>query len=107
MTTLPEGKLDTLLTRHSVVEAELSRQLPPEQFVKLSREFSEINPVVAKIKAYREVAGEIADLEALIADPKTEAAMREMADDEEVLDEDEDFEDSDDMDEDDEEVEEE
>ena len=56
MTTLPEGKLDTLLTRHSVVEAELSRQLPPEQFVKLSREFAEIDPVVAKIKAYREVA---------------------------------------------------
>ena len=51
-------------------------------FVKLSREFAEIDPVVAKIKAYREVAGEIADLEALIADPKTEAAMREMADDE-------------------------
>ena len=56
MTTLPEGKLDTLLIRHSVVEAELSRQLPPEQFVKLSREFAEIDPVVAKIKAYREVA---------------------------------------------------
>ncbi len=82
MTTLPEGKLDTLLTRHSVVEAELSRQLPPEQFVKLSREFAEIDPVVAKIKAYREVASELAELEALIADPKTEAAMREMADDE-------------------------
>ena len=82
MTTLPEGKLDTLLTRHSVVEAELSRQLPPEQFVKLSREFAEIDPVVAKIKAYREVAAELAELEALIADPKTEAAMREMADDE-------------------------
>src|SRR4029078_8616628 len=29
-----------------------------------------------------EVASELADLEALIADPKTEAAMREMADDE-------------------------
>ena len=82
MTTLPEGKLDTLLTRHSVVEAELSRQLPPEQFVKLSREFAEIDPVVAKIKAYREVAAEIADLEALIADPKTDNAMRQMADEE-------------------------
>lgn len=82
MTTLPEVKLDALLTRHSMLEAELSRQLPPETFVKLSREFAEIDPVVAKIKAYREVAGEIADLEALIADPKTEAAMREMADDE-------------------------
>ena len=38
--------------------------------------------MVAKIKAYREVAAELADLEALIADPKTDSAMREMADDE-------------------------
>jgi peptide chain release factor 1 len=82
VTALPEAKLDTLLTRHAMVEAELSRQLPAEQFVKLSREFAEIDPVVAKIKAYRKVAGELGDLEALIADPKTEAAMREMADDE-------------------------
>jgi len=82
VTTLPETKLDTLLTRHSVVEAELSRQLPPEIFVKLSREFSEIDPVVGKIKAYRSVATEIADLDTLIGDPKTEAAMRDMAHDE-------------------------
>jgi peptide chain release factor 1 len=82
VTTLPEGKLDALLTRHAAVEAELSRQLPAEAFVKLSREFAEIDPVVAKIKAYRAVATELADLATLIADPKTEAAMREMADDE-------------------------
>ncbi|MCX7314775.1 MAG: peptide chain release factor 1 [Alphaproteobacteria bacterium] len=82
MTTLPEGKLTTLLTRHAAVEAELSRQLAPDQFVKLSREFAEIDPVVAKIKAYREVATELAELEALIADPKTDPAMREMVDDE-------------------------
>src|SRR5205085_5808637 len=31
---------------------------------------------------YREVAAELADLEALIADPSTDPAMREMADDE-------------------------
>ncbi len=69
MTTLPEQKLDVLLTRHAEVEAELSRQMPAEAFVKLSREFAELDPVVGKIKSYREVAGEIADLEALIADP--------------------------------------
>jgi peptide chain release factor 1 len=79
---LPQTKLDALLARHAAVEAELSRQLPPEALVKLSREFAEIDPVVDKIKAYRSVAADIADLEALIADPKTEAAMREMADDE-------------------------
>ena len=41
MTALPETKLDALLTRHAAVEAELSRQLRPETFVKLSREFAE------------------------------------------------------------------
>ncbi|HWL30980.1 MAG TPA: peptide chain release factor 1 [Xanthobacteraceae bacterium] len=82
MTVLPEAKLDTLLTRHAAVEAELSRQLSPDAFVRLSREFADLDPVVAKIKSYREVATELADLEALIADPSTDAAMREMADDE-------------------------
>jgi peptide chain release factor 1 len=82
VTLLPEAKLDTLLTRHAALEAELSRQLSPEAFVKLSREFADLDPVVAKIKAYRGVATELADLEALIADPSTDAAMREMADDE-------------------------
>jgi peptide chain release factor 1 len=82
VTKLPELKLDTLITRHAAVEAELSRQVPAETFVKLSREFAELDPVVGKIKAYRSVASEIAELEALIADPKTEAAMRDMADEE-------------------------
>jgi peptide chain release factor 1 len=82
VTTLPETKLDTLLARHAAVEAELSQQLPRESIVRLSREFSEIDPVVGKIKAYRVVAAEVADLEALAADPKTDAAMREMANDE-------------------------
>jgi peptide chain release factor 1 len=82
VTTLPEQKLDVLLTRHAAVQAELSQQLPREAFVKLSREFAEIDPVVGKIKAYREVATELAELEALIADPSTDPAMREMADDE-------------------------
>jgi peptide chain release factor 1 len=79
---LPQAKLDALLARHAAVEAELSRQLAPETLVKLSREFAEIDPVVGKIKAYRDVAAEIANLEALIADPKSEPAMREMADEE-------------------------
>jgi peptide chain release factor 1 len=76
---LPEAKLDALLTRHAMVEAELSRQVPPEIFVKLSREFAELNPVIEKVKAYRSVAAEIAELDALIADPATEPGMRDLA----------------------------
>jgi peptide chain release factor 1 len=82
VTVLPEQKLDVLLTRHAIVEAELSRQMAAEAFVKLSREFSDLDPVVAKIKAYRAVNREVTDLEALIADSKTESAMRQMADEE-------------------------
>src|SRR5207248_7544784 len=50
-----------------------------ETFVKLSREFAELDPVVEKVKAYRGVQEEIAGLDALIADPKTDADMRDMA----------------------------
>jgi len=79
VTTLPESKLDILLTRHAAVEAELARQMPPETFVKLSREFAEIDPLVEKVKAYRSISAEITDLDALINDPATEAEMRAIA----------------------------
>src|SRR5262249_11587965 len=74
-----ETKLDGLLARHATIESELSQQMAPEAFVRLSREFAELDPVVGKVKAYRGVAAEIADLDALIDDPKTDADMREMA----------------------------
>ncbi len=79
MITLPETKLDALLARHALVEAELSRQLATDEFVKLSREFAEIDPVVQKIRAYRGVVKELAELDAIIADPATDGDMRDMA----------------------------
>ena len=62
---LPESKLDTVLARHAAVEVELARQIPAETYVKLAREFAEIGPLVEKVKAYRSVAAELADLDAL------------------------------------------
>ena len=76
---LPEHKLNALLTRHKAIEDELSTQLPTEAFVRLSREFSELNPVVDAVKAYREVVAEIDGIQAMIDDAKTDAEMREMA----------------------------
>ena len=63
---LPETKLDVMLARHASVQAELSHPLPPETYVKLSRELAEIEPVVAKVKAYRGAVVEIAELDAMI-----------------------------------------
>jgi peptide chain release factor 1 len=62
-----------------MVESELASQLTPATYVKLSREFAELGPVIAAIKAYREVTDEIAGLEALLADSSTDAEMRALA----------------------------
>ncbi|OJY45515.1 MAG: peptide chain release factor 1 [Rhizobiales bacterium 64-17] len=79
MSVLPQHKLDALLDRHAMVERELATQLPPDTFIKLSREFSELEPVIAAVKAYRAIDTEIADLAAMAADPATDPEMRRMA----------------------------
>jgi len=76
---LPEQKLDALVTRHAVLERDLSSALPAETYVKLSREFAELAPVVEAINFYRAARNELEDLESLIADPATDAEMRSIA----------------------------
>ena len=62
-----------------MVERELGSGLGTEAYVKLSREFSELGPVIEAIKTYRATGAEIADLDAMMADPSTDAEMRKMA----------------------------
>src|ERR1700720_1883078 len=76
---LPEPKLDALVARHQTVERELASPVTPETYVKLSREFAELAPIVETVKDYRAVVAEIAGLDALIADAATDAEMRAMA----------------------------
>ena len=79
MIALPQHRLDALLARHSLVESELATNLGRDDYVKLSREFAELGPVIEAIKAYRAVTTEIADLDTLISDPKNDAEMRKLA----------------------------
>jgi peptide chain release factor 1 len=76
---LPEAKLDALLARHAEIESELAGRPNPETYVRLSREFAELASLVDAVKAYRAMAAEIDGLEALIADPATDADMRALA----------------------------
>jgi len=77
---LPQQKMDALLARHALVESELASGLTPDAYVKLSREFAELSPVVEAIKAYRSADKEIAELAALVDDSATDAEMRKLAD---------------------------
>jgi peptide chain release factor 1 len=78
-TMLPEQKLDALVTRHKTVERELANPMAPETYVKLSREFAELAPIVAAVQSYRGILAEIEGLDGLIADAATDAEMRAMA----------------------------
>jgi peptide chain release factor 1 len=80
LTILPQQKLDALLARHALVESELASGLSPDAYVKLSREFAELSPIVETIKSYRATDREIADLSALVDDSSTDAEMRKLAD---------------------------
>ena len=82
MTALPESKLDTLLARHAALEAELLGQVNSETYVRITRELSELTPVVDAVKAYRSAVDEIDGIDALIADAATDPEMRSMAESE-------------------------
>jgi peptide chain release factor 1 len=76
---LPEQKLDALVARHKAIEHDLASPLETETYVRLSREFAELAPIVETVRNYRGIVTEIAGLDALIADAATDAEMRAMA----------------------------
>jgi peptide chain release factor 1 len=74
MASLPRDKLDALEKRFSSVEAALSAAPSAEEYVRLSKEHAELEPVVRPIMAYQKT---LADLEA--AEELLESGDRELA----------------------------
>ncbi len=79
MSMLPESKLDILLAHHASLEDQLLGQLSSENYVRITRELAELNPLIEAVKTYRAANAEIAGIDSLIADPTTDAEMRGMA----------------------------
>jgi len=82
MTTIPAEKLDKLVARWQAVQGSLASGADQESYVKLSREFAELDPIVATINALRGAQHERAGLQEIIDDRSSDAAMRELAEDE-------------------------
>ena len=82
--TIPRERLRSLIHRHEAVGAMLN-QAPASEFVRLSRELSELNPVAEKARELQAVETEFAETEALIADPATERDMRALAEEERLV----------------------
>ncbi|MGB3045735.1 MAG: peptide chain release factor 1 [Xanthobacteraceae bacterium] len=76
---LPEAKLDILLARHAELEARLLGDIGAENYVRMTRELAELNPVIDAVKAYRAAVAELAGLDVMVNDPATDPEMRELA----------------------------
>ncbi|MCF1745065.1 peptide chain release factor 1 [Paradevosia shaoguanensis] len=74
MATLPADKLDVLEKRFLSIEAELSSGPSAEQYVKLSKEYAEMEPVVRPIIAYRKLQKELEDAREMAASGDPELA---------------------------------
>ena len=82
MTTIPAEKLDKLVSRWETVQGTLARGADQETYVRLSREFAELDPIVATINALRSALREREGLQHLIDDPASEADVAALAEEE-------------------------
>ncbi len=74
---VPAEKLDQIKGRFQFLEARLSAGADAGDIAALSREYSELKPVVAQIDAYRAILKDTAEAEAMLADPEMRALAEE------------------------------
>ncbi len=78
-----EEKLQGIVARHKdVAHALAAGGLGAQDYVRLSKEYSDLTPIVESIETLRRRSKELADLEALMGDPASDAEMRTLADEE-------------------------
>src|SRR6476660_9044818 len=65
--------------KHELSEAMASGNLAPDEFVRLSKEYAQIEPVAAAAREVRRLRAELQVLNGLVADPTAEAELKEMA----------------------------
>jgi peptide chain release factor 1 len=74
------AKLDRLLQHHVELRDALAiaTMRDPQEFAKLSKEYADLTPIADAISLLNQATQEIADLEALLADPSLDKDMRDL-----------------------------
>ena len=76
MTTIPAEKLDKLVARWQAIQGELASGADAESYAQLSKEFSDLNPIVEIINALRQAQEEYAGLQEILEDRDADADMK-------------------------------
>ncbi|MBI1172818.1 peptide chain release factor 1 [bacterium] len=74
---VPLDKLAQITQRFDYVEARLNAGGNPAEIAALSREYSELGPVIAQINAYRRALDDLAEAEQMLADPEMKTLAEE------------------------------
>ena len=77
---LPLDKVRDLISKHSVLEKELSSgQIDKKKFAEKSKEYADLNEIINEAKDYLKFKDSKEDLEKIINDPKSDDEMKELA----------------------------
>ncbi|PSH69223.1 peptide chain release factor 1 [Phyllobacterium brassicacearum] len=76
---IPQDRMDQLLKRFSMMETQMASNPDSDTYVKLASEYSELEPVVAKIRDLTSARNEADDLKSMLDDAATDRDMRELA----------------------------
>lgn len=79
MVDLPKHRLDAVLKRFDMLEAQMSEGSDAETYVKLASEYADIQDLAAKIRELNSASSERDDLQLLLNDKSTDGEMRELA----------------------------
>ena len=81
---ISDEQIIKLISRYDELQAELAAAsgTDREAFARMSKEFSDLSPIVAEASELHRLRHELADLDAIIADPQSESDMRTLAEDE-------------------------
>ena len=82
MTSFSLDKFENILKRSEELEEQLNEELTSDEYVRFSKEYSEIQPLVAEISEWKKTSKEISDLEILLEDKNNEEEMKELAEEE-------------------------
>src|SRR6187402_1141412 len=79
MISLPRDRMDQLVKRFDMLEAQMAAGPDAEAYVRLASEYSELQDIAGRIRELFKAEGELADLKAMLADKGTDAEMRGLA----------------------------
>ena len=79
MTALPTDRLDQVVKRYEMLEAQMAAGVDPDAYVKLASEYAEIQDMAVKVRELRKAEADKADIETMLADAATDKEMRELA----------------------------